>query len=261
MPAGQPESSLPQQAAPADDTPLPPLGAGGVTSPNPNGASGQTSGSPPPAGPDLKRGEAGVAGFFRELPVLLLIAFLLALLIKSFLVQAFFIPSESMVPTLQIGDRVLVNKVVYRLHPPRRGDVIVFEDPHGQDEHRNVVSAVWHWVTEGLGVSTSPEKDFIKRVIGLPGDVVEVKAGGGGRCQVFVNGTALNEPYLNPLDPGSCTFGPVRVHRDSLFVMGDNRGNSNDSRYGLGQIPASKVVGRAFIIIWPASRVGFIRST
>jgi signal peptidase I len=200
--------------------------------------------------------DGGALGFFRELPVLLLIAFVLALLIKSFLVQAFYIPSESMVPTLEVGDRVLVNKVVYHLHPPRRGDVIVFENPNEAAVHRNPVSAFWHWVTEGLGVSTDPEKDFIKRVIGLPGDVVEVRD-----CKVFVNGTQLDEPYVNPDDPGSCSFPSTRVEPDHLFVMGDNRGNSNDSRYGLGQIPNEKVVGRAFVIIWPPSRTGFIRGS
>ena len=203
-----------------------------------------------------KKDDGGVLGFFRELPVLLLIAFVLALLIKTFLVQAFYIPSESMVPTLEVGDRVLVNKVVYHLHPPRRGDVIVFENPNEAPVHRNPVSAFWHWVTEGLGVSTDPEKDYIKRVIGLPGDVVEVRD-----CTVFVNGTALNEPYTNPDDPGSCSFPSTRVEADHLFVMGDNRGNSNDSRYGLGQIPYDKVVGRAFVIIWPPSRAGFIRGS
>jgi len=203
-----------------------------------------------------KRDDGGLLGFFRELPVLLLIAFVLALLIKSFLVQAFYIPSESMVPTLQVGDRVLVNKVVYRLHPPRRGDVIVFENPNETNVHRNPVSAFWHWVTEGLGVSTDPTKDYIKRVIGLPGDVVEVRD-----CTVFVNGVALDEPYLNKDDPGSCSFPSTRVDPDHLFVMGDNRGNSNDSRYGLGQIPYDKVVGRAFVIIWPPSRAGFIRGS
>src|SRR5215831_807065 len=93
-----------------------------------------------------KRG--GPLAFLRELPALLLIAFILALLIKSFLVQAFYIPSESMVPTLQVGDRVLVNKLTYRFHPPGRGDVIVFEDPNAPPVHRGPVSGFVHWVTD-----------------------------------------------------------------------------------------------------------------
>jgi signal peptidase I len=109
-------------------------------------------------------------------------------------------------------------------------------------------------------VTTSPEKDFIKRVIGLPGDFVEGKPGANGQCLVFVNDQRLSEPYVNRADPGNCNFSAT-VLPDHLFVMGDNRGNSNDSRYGLGQIPYDKVVGRAFIIIWPPSRVGFIRGS
>src|SRR6266511_765236 len=196
---------------------------------------------------DEKRGR-GFA-FLRELP------FLLALLIKTFVVQAFYIPSESMEPTLNVSDRVLVNKVVYHLHPPRRGDVIVFADPNpAVQPHRNPLSAFWHWLTEGLGVSTSPEKDFIKRVIGLPGDLVECKSG-----TVLINGTPLKEPYIQVKDERPC--GPYRVPVKKLFVMGDNRLNSRDSRYGLGFIPYDKVIGRAFVIIWPPSRVGWLRGS
>src|SRR5438034_249333 len=111
---------------------------------------------------DEKRGR-GFA-FLRELPFLLLVAFLLALLIKTFLVQAFYIPSESMVPTLNIGDRVLVNKVVYHLHPPRRGDVIVFADPHPTEViHRNAPSACVHCLVDGWGGQTDPTKGFTTR--------------------------------------------------------------------------------------------------
>src|SRR5436309_759135 len=202
------------------------------------------------AGADQKGGR-GLA-FLRELPFLLLVAFLLALLIKTFVVQAFYIPSESMEPTLNVGDRVLVNKVVYHLHPPRRGDVIVFADPNpAVQPHRNPLSAFWHWLTEGLGVSTSPEKDFIKRVIGLPGDLVECKGGA-----VLINGTPLNEPYITVKDDRPC--GPYKVPTEKLFVMGDNRLNSRDSRYGLGFIPYDKVIGRAFVIIWPPSHVRWL---
>jgi signal peptidase I len=209
------------------------------------------------AAPDkaAKRKPQGFLSFIQELPVLLVIAFVLALLIKTFLMQAFYIPSESMEPTLNVGDRVLVNKVVYHLHPPRRGDIIVFADPNPEPQpHRNPPSAFWHWLTEGLGVATSPEKDFIKRVVGLPGDHVECKAGG-----VFVNGERLNEPYIKVVDDRPC--GPYDVPANKLFVMGDNRLNSRDSRYGLGFIPYSKVIGRAFVIIWPPSHMGWLRGS
>ena len=200
--------------------------------------------------PDRKRTKGPVA-FLGELPVLLLIAFLLALLIKTFLVQAFYIPSESMEPTLNVGDRVLVNKVVYHLHAPHRGDIIVFSDPHPTVQtHRNPLSGFLHWLTEGLGVSTSPDKDFIKRVIGLPGEVVEMH-----RCVVYINGQPLSEPYLKGLTFTNCEYGPTTIKPDSLFVMGDNRDDSNDSRFQLGLIPYDKVIGRAFITIWPPSRI------
>jgi len=181
-----------------------------------------------------------------EFPILLLVAFLLALLIKTFLVQAFFIPSGSMENTLRNHDRVLVNRLVYRFHPPRRGDIVVFYDPHAPLVHRSPISALANWVTSGLGVSTNPDKDFIKRVIGLPGDVVEVRDG-----IVFINGVQLRpEPYVKPPRDHS-NWGPQKVPSGDLFVMGDNRTDSDDSRGGLGFVPISHVVGRAFVIIWP----------
>jgi signal peptidase I len=211
--------------------------------------------TPKPDARAKRKARGGAFGFVRELPFLLLVAFALALVIKSLLIQAFFIPSESMQNTLNPGDRVLVNKVVYHLHHPRRGDVIVFADPnpapHG---HRNPVQAFWHWLTEGLGVSTSPQKDFIKRVVGLPGETLEGKDG-----FVYVDGKPLSEPYTRVKDVRP--FGPVRVPADSLFVMGDNRTDSKDSRYGLGFIPYDKVIGRAFVVIWPPSRIGWLHGT
>jgi signal peptidase I len=193
--------------------------------------------------------------FLRELPVLLLVAFVLALLIKTFLVQAFYIPSGSMEDTLTRGDRVLVNRVVYRLHPPRRGDVIVFSDPN-VDAERGAASAFWHWLVSGFGLP-SGEEDFIKRVIGLPGETVEIKD-----CVVYVAGTALREPYVNPANNEvQCAYGPVRVPKDSLLVLGDNRDHSGDSRFGLGFIPLDKVIGRAFVVLWPPSRIGWLRGS
>jgi signal peptidase I len=193
--------------------------------------------------------------FLRELPVLILIAFVLALLIKTFLVQAFYIPSESMDPTLKVGDRVLVEKV---LTHPHRGWIIVFSNPNPSLEpHRNWWGAFWHWLGEGFGVSTPQNEDFIKRVIGLPGDTVECRRG-----FMYVNGKKLDEPYLQASikahgrDTRSC--GPFHVPKDDLFVMGDNRPDSNDSRYGLGYIPIKDVIGRAFVIIWPPSRIRWL---
>ena len=191
------------------------------------------------------RGErAQRGGTLRELPGLIIVAFLLALLIKSFLVQAFFIPSSSMESTLQIGDRVLVNKVVYHFREPRRGDVIVFERLNALPEEGNVFRRFFDWVTEGLGFRSDPNKDFIKRVIGLPGDVVDARDG-----RVRVDGRPIREPYL---DPGRMTddFRGVKVKPGRYFVMGDNRGNSEDSRF-IGAISGDQIVGRAFVILWP----------
>jgi signal peptidase I len=193
--------------------------------------------------------------FLRELPVLILIAFVLALLIKTFLVQAFYIPSESMDPTLKVGDRVLVEKV---LTHPHRGWIIVFSNPHpAAGPHRNWLSGFLHWLGEGFGVSQPENEDFIKRVIGLPGDTVECRQG-----RVFVNGRRLKEPYLRTsiqahgLDTSAC--GPYHVPEGKLFVMGDNRPDSNDSRGSLGYIPIDDVIGRAVVIIWPPSRIRWL---
>jgi signal peptidase I len=207
------------------------------------------------AAPDsaVKKQGGGGRSFFRELPVLVVVALVLALLIKSFLVQAFYIPSPSMNPTLANGDRVLVNKLVYRFHEPRRGDVIVFSDPHPVAEaHRNPVQSAWQWLTQGMGISTDPNKDFIKRVIGLPGDTVEIHFG-----TVYINGQPIKEPYLSPVKE-TRDYGPVKVPANSLFVLGDNRTDSGDSRFGLGFIPMNKVIGRAFVIVWPPSRMRWL---
>jgi signal peptidase I len=201
----------------------------------------------------------GHGSFLAELPVLILVAFVLALLLKTFLVQAFYIPSESMVPTLEIGDRVLVNKVVYDLRAPRRGEVVVFSDDEGGSgappvsSEPNVVKRFARSLAAGLGLAPAGERDFIKRIIGLPGDSVEMRDG-----VVYVNGEALPEApadeggYLSSRDLNP--YGPFTVPQGHYFMMGDNRPNSSDSRFSLGPIPEDAVVGRAFVIIWPVPR-------
>jgi signal peptidase I len=188
--------------------------------------------------------------FLRELPVLIVLAFALAIVLKTFFVQAFFIPSESMQPTLEPGDRVLVTKV---LDEPSRGDVIVFADPQGRPgPDRGIVGGAVHWLSEALGFARPEHEDFIKRVVGLPGEVVELRNG-----NLLIDGRRVPEPYLvGPEDTRD--YGPVEVPLGSLFVLGDNRLNSNDSRYGLGFVPVDKVIGRAFVIIWPPSRAGWV---
>ena len=155
-------------------------------------------------------------------------ALVIALVIKTFLFQAFWIPSESMVPTLEKDDRVLVNKLSYKLHDVHRGDIVVFEAPE----------------------SESAIKDLVKRVVGLPGDTIEGKGG-----HIYINGSALEEPYL-PDGTVSKVFGPQKVPPGYYFMLGDNRQNSNDSTV-FGPIPKSDFVGRAFVRFWPLNRFGF----
>jgi signal peptidase I len=199
----------------------------------------------------------GLLSFFAELPVLILIAFVLALLLKTFLVQAFFIPSSSMEPTLQIGDRVLVNKVVHHLREPRRGELLVFtergEEPLTEPD-RNAVARLIESLTAGLGLAPPDERDFIKRVIGLPEETVEIRDG-----TVYADGVAVPEATLTEggyLSAEDLTdFGPLEIPAGEYFMLGDNRPQSADSRFTLGTIPEEDVVGRAFVVIWPVDRL------
>jgi signal peptidase I len=189
-----------------------------------------------------------------ELPILAAIAIVVAVLIKSFIAQAFFIPSTSMVPQLKVNDRVVVSKLSYRLHPPRRGDIVVFDAPPQEQttrtSSRNVVVRIIKDAAEAIGI-VQVRTEFIKRVVGLPGETVEGKNG-----HVYINGRYLDEPYL---PPGVLTtdFGPVPIPHGYLWVMGDNRDNSRDSRV-FGPIPRSKVVGRTIWRVWPPGHLSFL---
>jgi signal peptidase I len=194
-----------------------------------------------------------------EFPILVVIAVGLAVLIKTFLLQAFFIPSGSMETTLHgcdgcHGDRILVNKVVYDFRGIHRGDIVVFDgkDNYQDDESpepvpSNIVSQWLHDVISFVGLSPKGT-DYVKRVIGLPGDVVKCCDPQG---RVEVNGVALNEPYV--FEDDHHTFGPVTVPAGKLWLMGDHRNSSQDSRY-VGSVPKKDVIGRAFVTIWPPSR-------
>jgi signal peptidase I len=159
-----------------------------------------------------------------------------------------------MVHTLEVGDRVLVSRMSYRLHEPRRGDVVVFTSPFdtpGQDDDNDPLPArVIHTVLESVGLRQPSTEDFIKRVIGLPGETVEGKEG-----KVLINGRALSEPYL--AEPGVGDFPPTAIGEGHVWVMGDNRNRSSDSRV-FGPIKDSKIVGRAILRIWPVTRLGFL---
>lgn len=180
-----------------------------------------------------------------ELPMLLLMALFLAFVIKTFLVQAFYIPSGSMIPTLQVNDRVLVEKVTYRFREPERGDVIVFRR-EGAEVRRGPMDVLRNFL-EGLGlVPPDADIDLIKRIVGLPGETIEIRDG-----VVRIDGAPLDEPYAAS---ETRDFPPTLVPPGEFFMLGDNRSNSEDSRYGLGTVPRANVVGRAFLILWPPSR-------
>jgi len=192
---------------------------------------GGDSGGPQSAPPEPEdKGRPHAFRIAAEWIGLVVLALVIALLIKTFLFQAFFIPSESMVPTLKVHDRVLVNKLSYKLHPVHRGDIVVFKAPAGSDP----------------GID-----DLVKRVIGLPGETVSAQHG-----HVYINGKELPETYL-PKGTVTTNFSPVTLAPDHYWVMGDNRGNSKDSRV-FGPIEKKNIVGRVFFRIWPFSRLGFM---
>ena len=164
--------------------------------------------------------------------VLIGAALIIAIVIKTFLFQDFYIPSESMVPTLKVGDRVLVNKLSYDLHDVHRGDIVVFKAP---PEARS----------DGID-------DLVKRVIGLPGDTVEAREDG----RIYVNDRLLDEPYL-PAGTRTTNLPPTKVPAGHLFMMGDNRTASRDSRY-FGPIAESAIIGRVFLKIWPPGSIGIM---
>jgi signal peptidase I len=187
--------------------------------------------------------------FWAELPGLLLTALVIAVLIKTFLIQPFWIPSESMLDTIHVNDRVMVNKLAFRFGEPQRGDIVVFRDPAEIEEDESIPEAVIRSVLEAIGVRTRGHDDLIKRVIGLPGDTITISDN-----EVYVDGVALSEPYLDE-DVAMPDAGPFVVGDEEVFVMGDNREFSFDSRR-FGNIEHEALVGRAFVIIWPLSNFG-----
>ena len=203
---------------------------------------------PEPASPDGDEehddDDRGLS-FWQELPILVLVALVLAVLVKTFLFQAFYIPSGSMLDTLEVNDRVLVNKVSYAVGDVERRQVVVFDQRTGPQPDEPLPEKLLRNLAESVGLAT-PEADLIKRVIGLPGETVEARDN-----QVFIDGVAIAEPYLSDLTITE-DFGPVTVPEGEYFVMGDNRGSSQDSRV-IGTISHDRLIGRAFVIIWPPS--------
>ena len=222
LPGGPPEGSV-------DDT----FGGGSGAGPEPpvRPGSGRTRSS--------RRKSKPTWAVALEWTILIVSALTIAVLIKTFLFQAFYIPSDSMVPTLKTNDRVIVNKLSYKLHDVHRGDIVVFTTPKGPD-----------------GKPIDPTiKDLVKRVIGLPGERVSEKNG-----HVLVDGKALDESYLPSGTVSDCAsfepqcFPTRALPPDNYWVMGDNRAGSRDSRY-FGPIEKSEIVGRVFLRIWPLNRI------
>lgn len=217
---------------------------------------------PPPPGdrPPVRRDRPKRKSFLRELPGIVITALLISVLIKTFLVQAFYIPSGSMENTLLVNDRVLVNKLADKPDEIHRGDVVVFRDPGGWlngpevQQRGGILGAVRDGlVFVGLAPAVG-EEDLIKRVIGVGGDTVQAEDG-----VLTVNGATLDEPYLFPRDSSSLENFEVTVPDGELWVMGDHRSVSEDSRAhqnlpGDGFVPVSDVIGRAFTIVWPLDR-------
>jgi signal peptidase I len=223
---------------PTPATPGPATGSGPAAESVPPAPGAGPTPLPPPAAPapPAHRGggrRANRSATRNALEWILVIvgAVVVALLIKTYLVQAFRIPSESMDPTLLNGDRVLVNKLSYRLHDVNRGDVVVFRRP------------------EGLPGGPGQPEDLIKRVVALPGETVVAREG-----VVYVDGRLLDEPYLSAGSSTTNLDRPVVLGPDEVFVMGDNRGNSQDGRV-FGPIAEDTIIGRAFLVTWPPGRL------
>ena len=164
-----------------------------------------------------------------EFVVILLVSFALVFgFVRPFVVEAFYIPSKSMVPTLKVQDRVLVNKFIYRFSEPERGDIVVFQSVEGSRE------------------------ELIKRVVGLPGDEIAVRGG-----KLFVNGEPQSEPHVNKKFPDRSSAAPTTIPKGHVFVMGDNRANSHDSRR-FGPVPERNIEGEAFLRFWPPNRLDLL---
>lgn len=159
------------------------------------------------------------------------IALILSIFLQSFIIEARIIPTGSMLPTIQLNQRILVNKLIYKLRQPQRGEIIVFSPP----------------------IETNDNKDYIKRVIGLPGDKIEIKNG-----ILYLNDTQLDEDYINE-KPGY-DFGPIFVPQNSLFVLGDNRNKSFDSHAWNSWLTMDRVKGKAFFTYWPFTRLGLFKT-
>ena len=213
-------------------------------------------------GRHARRATSGPGRFAREVVIAGVVAILVAILIRTLLFQAFFVPSASMENTLQVGDRIIASRISTTLGGVHRGDVVVFQDPGGWlPEPPPEPDGVLGWIrgalmTVGLVASDSGQ-ELVKRVIAVSGDRIQCC---DARGRIIVNGVALDEPYVT--GPTDQVHFDVTVGPDAMFVMGDNRANSRDSRYhldrDLGTVPVSNVVGRVMAVLWPLTRIASV---
>ncbi|WP_425273065.1 signal peptidase I [Saccharomonospora piscinae] len=244
------------------------------------------SGGPPPAGQNAAdshdaegQGEQGKGGhkkqrsFWKELPILIVVALVLAFLIQQFVARVYMIPSGSMEETLHgcpgcTPDRILVDKVTYHFADPAPGDVVVFRGPDAwveddpPSESSNPIAGFFQNVGSAFGLAPPDERDFVKRIIATGGQTVECC---DDRNRVLVDGQPLDEPYIHwqSSDSEQREFGPVTVPEGTVWVMGDNRNNSSDSRYQggggeRGAVPVDNIIGKARLIVLPPSRWGVV---
>ena len=261
-PAASPADGVHRQRHPRHAGGEPAASAAPVADPVAPGAAVEPVADPVAPGSAGQRLARQALGWGKEILTIVVIAVVLSFLIKTFLFRAFYIPSGSMENTLKIDDRIFVSLLVPKPIAIERGDVVVFKDSQGwlgavKDDPQN-------WLTEvGTFIGLLPDNSqqhLVKRVIGLPGDKVVCCDAGG---KLTINGRAVTEPYLYPGASPSDTAFDVTVPQGRLWVMGDHRNNSQDSRYhegssGTGFVPISDVEGRALVIAWPLSHWGVL---
>lgn len=177
----------------------------------------------------MREKDSGIYSFFRELPILLVSAVLIAFVIKAWVVQPFWVPTGSMIPTIMPNDRILAEKLTYKFSHPKPGDIIVFQPTNGD------------------------KRDYVKRIIAVGGQTISIKDG-----LVYVDGKPFKEPYLSEDYYDSGSMKEIKIPPGYVFVMGDNRPNSLDSRV-FGPIPEDRIIGRAVFIYWPLNRVGLLK--
>ncbi|WP_446664049.1 signal peptidase I [Flexivirga sp. B27] len=258
-----PQSAEPRESGEGDATGSPAEDGGA------SGRSADADGALPPGAipedTELPKSKSRWA-FARELTVIVVIALVLSFLVKTFLAQPFYIPSESMEATLDVGDRIIVSKFTPQHSPLHRGDVIVFEDPKSwgsQPSHPSLLKRVVKDSLVFVGVLPGGGDHVVKRIIGMPGDKVVCCTKSG---KLTVNGVAITEPYINRGSVPSTVPFSITVPKDKVWVMGDNRNDSADSRLHdgnsggkLGSVPMSKITGQVVAIAWPIDRVGSLK--